>query len=409
MRGRQIGLVLIAAVVMAVAYWHVDVFAAVSGPSANGAVPNATGSSAVAKLPSDVPQPSLAGKGPPALTVKTAIATAGTLHFHRQTVGWLASPASINLTSPQQGIVAELVAKEGDVLKKGDLVAKLDDRVAQSAVGKDRAQLEKDQVLLGQATQNLSRAQTLVSKGAGTQQAMDDAKAAQGTAASTIDLDNASLAADQVALSNTEVRAPFEGRVGAYQVAVGSLIQPGGSIATITQMSPLQAKFSLPEGDLTAVRKAIGNGQASITVAPTTSSSSAVAGTIDFIDSVVDQASGTFKARATISNGDLALWPGESVTVVADLSETPGVAMVPIQAVQPTTSGSVVYVVTTDQTIEVRPVTVAGTEGDQAGIAAGLKSGEHVVIEGQVALAKGTKVAEAPGPFADSLPSKGVK
>jgi multidrug efflux system membrane fusion protein len=408
MRSRQIGLVLIVGAVIALAYWHVDVLAAVSDPKAPG-VPNATGSSALAKLPSDASQPNLAGKGPPALTVKTAIATAGSLHFHRQTVGWLASPASINLTSPlQQGIVAELVAKEGDVLKKGDLVAKLDDRVAQSVVGKDRAQLEKDQVLLNQATQNLSRAQTLASKGAGTQQAMDDAQAAQRTAASTIDLDNASLAADQVALSNTEIRAPFEGRLGAYQVAIGSLIQPGGAIATITQMSPLQAKFSLPEGDLTAVRKAIGNGQASITVAPTASSSDAVAGTIDFIDSVVDEASGTFKARATISNGDLSFWPGESVAVVADLNETPGVAMVPIQAVQPTTSGSVVYVVTKDQTIDVRPVTVAGTEGDLAGIATGLKSGEHVVIEGQMALAKGTKVAEAPGPVADSLPSKGV-
>ena len=83
--------------------------------------------------------------------------------------------------------------------------------------------------------------------------------------------------------------------------------------------------------------------------------------------------------------------------------------MVPIQAVQPTASGSVVYVVTKDQVIDVRPVTVAGTDGDQAGIAAGLKPGERVVVEGQIALSKGTKVTEAPRPLADSLPSAGTK
>ena len=396
MRVRQVGLVLIVGALAIASYWRADVLAALSGASAPSvAVSDPTKSPALGKQQLSGGQSTSAASGPPSPTVKTAIATLGTLRIQRQTIGWLASPASVSLTSTLQGIVTELVAKEGQNLKKGDIIAKLDDRVAQSAVAKDRAQIERDQVLLAQAALNLSRAQTLVSKGAGTQQTSDDAQAAQKTAAATIDVDNAALAADQVTLSNTEIRAPFGGRLGSFQVAVGSLVQPSGAIVVITQMSPLQVKFSVPEGDLSLVQKTVQTGAASIRISPTAYPSAAVIGSIDFIDSVIDQASGTFKSRATIPNGDLTFWPGESVTVAVDLTSTPGVVMVPTQAVQPTSSGSVVYVVVTNQTIDVRKVTVAGADGAQTGLAAGLNVGEHVVVEGQISLTQGTKVFEA--------------
>ena len=408
MRVRQVGLVLIASTLLVAGYWHADVFAALSGASAPSVAVSApakspTKSPPVGKQPLSSGQSTSAASGPPSPTVKTAIATLGTLRIQRQTIGWLASPASVSLTSTLQGIVTELVAKEGQDIKKGDVIAKLDDRAAQSVVAKDRAQIERDQVLLAQAVQNLSRAQILVGKGAGTQQTSDDAQTAQKAAAATIDVDNGALAADQVTLSNTVIVAPFDGRLGAFQVAVGSLVQPSGAIVVITQMSPLQVKFSVPESDLVPVRKAIQNGAASILVSPTAYSSDAIGGSIDFIDSVIDQASGTFKARATIPNGDLTLWPGESVTVAVDLTSTPGVVMVPTQAVQPTSSGSVVYVVAVDHTIDVRQVTVAGEDGDQTAITAGLKVGEHVVVEGQIALTQGTKVAEASGSGSPSI------
>src|ERR1700690_421922 len=121
MRSHSVGLMVIAALSLAAAYWHTDVLAAVSNAGPAGA-PTVSRVSSPANRRADAPLPNPAAKGPPALTVKTGVATAGSLHFHRQTVGWLVSPASINLTSPLQGLVAELVAKEGDVLKKGDLV-----------------------------------------------------------------------------------------------------------------------------------------------------------------------------------------------------------------------------------------------------------------------------------------------
>jgi membrane fusion protein, multidrug efflux system len=396
MRIRQLGLVLVVGAAVIAGYWHAEVLAALSGASAPGAAPSASDRSGTGgKSPPNGGQAGSTGRGSAPPSVKTAIAALGSLHNRRQTIGWLASPASVNLTSPQQGIVTELVAKEGTNLRGGDLIARFDDRTAQSSVAKDRAQLERDQFLHAQAVENVTRAQTLFSKSAGTQQVVDLAQAAEKNAAAAIDLDDAALAADQVTLSNTEIRAPFDGRLGAFLVSIGTLVQPTGAIVAITQMSPLQVKFSVPEGDLLLVRKAIQNGEASIHVSPTAYSSDAVTGSIDFIDSVIDQASGTFKARATIPNADLTLWPGESATVVVDLAATPDLVMVPTQAVQPTSSGSVVYVVAANQTIDVRQVTVAGIDADQTGIAAGLKPGDHVIVEGQMALAQGAKVTEA--------------
>jgi multidrug efflux system membrane fusion protein len=389
---RRVALVLAFCTIVGVGYWRADLLNFLSRAGIVFASPGAATPGKVSESSSQQNNPA---KAAPPVFVKTAIASVGSLHIQRQAIGWLVSPASVNLTSPQQGTIVELVAKEGANLRRGDLIAKLDDRSSQSAVAKDRAQLTRDQALLTQAELNLSRAQILFSKGMGAQQARDDAKAAQQTAAATIDIDNAALATDLVNVSNAEIRAPFDGRIGAFQVAVGNLVLPGGAIVAITQMSPLQVKFSLPETDLPSLRQAQQNGGASVQVGPTAFAADLVAGSVDFVDSVIDQSSGTFKARATIPNADLALWPGQSVTVVVALDLKPGLALVPTQAIQPTSSGSVVYVIGPDQTVDVRAVTVAGADADKTGIAAGLKPGEHVVVEGQMALGQGTRVEEA--------------
>jgi multidrug efflux pump subunit AcrA (membrane-fusion protein) len=198
---RRVALVLAFCAIVGVGYWRADLLNFLSRAGIVFASPGAATPGKVSESSSQQNNPA---KAAPPVFVKTAIASVGSLHIQRQAIGWLVSPASVNLTSPQQGTIVELVAKEGANLRRGDLIAKLDDRSSQSAVAKDRAQLTRDQALLTQAELNLSRAQILFSKGMGAQQARDDAKAAQQTAAATIDIDNAALATDLVNVSNAE-------------------------------------------------------------------------------------------------------------------------------------------------------------------------------------------------------------
>jgi multidrug efflux system membrane fusion protein len=119
-----------------------------------------------------------------------------------------------------------------------------------------------------------------------------------------------------------------------------------------------------------------------------------VAGKIDFIDSAIDLGSGTFKARATVANDALLLWPGESVAITVNLGPTNRLVLVPDQAVQAAASGFQVFVVKPDETIDVRTVTLDLSAGGLTGISTGLQAGEHVVTEGQIRLTQGMKVAE---------------
>jgi multidrug efflux system membrane fusion protein len=333
---------------------------------------------------------------PPSRTVVTAVAVTGTLPVTRQTVGWIASPALISLTSTQAGDIAQLVGMEGKDVKKGDLIAKLDDRIALAAVTRDAAQIQLDQATQDHADLYASRMKTLADQGSGTKQAYGDAAALAKIAAATVAVDKATLAADQIALSNTEIRAPFDGRLGAFQVALGSLIQPNAAIATLTQMNPLQASFSLPQADLQPLQASIRNGTVPVNAVPTTSTTSTVPGQLDFIDSTIDLGSGTFKARATLANDALALWPGESVAITVDLGATAPQVLVPAQAVQAGASGFQLYVLKQDQTVDVRDVTLGLSAGGQTAISAGLQAGEHVITEGQIRLTQGMKVAETP-------------
>ncbi|MEO5757088.1 MAG: efflux RND transporter periplasmic adaptor subunit, partial [Mesorhizobium sp.] len=262
--------------------------------------------------------------------------------------------------------------------------------------------LAKDQALLASSASDLQRAKDLVAKQAGTQQTYDQAVAAQKAAAATVDADKATLDADAVQLGFATIKAPIAGRLGAVSVAVGDLVtlSNGNSstatpLVTITQMDPLQVNFNLPESNLALLHKALANPQqGAVTLATDGSPTPVGKGTLDFVDSSVDTASGTIATRASVPNSDLSLWPGQYVNVVLDAGTMPQMTSVPTVAVQPSQKGPFVYVVKTDNTVEMRPVQVALTEGANSAISQGLKSGEKVVVEGQTKLKNGSAVHE---------------
>lgn len=341
------------------------------------------------------------GNGPRPASIVSATATTADFPIRRYAIGFVSSPAVVNINARVSSQIVSIDVKDGQMVKAGDILFSLDDRALKAQLAKDQATLAKDQALLASAAADLQRAKDLVAKQAGTQQTYDQAVAAQKAAAATADADRATIDADTVQLSYATIKAPIAGRLGAVSVAVGDLVTTSNGsststpLVTITQVDPLQVNFNLPESNLALLHKALANPQqGAVTLTKDGDPTPIGKGTLDFVDSSVDTASGTIATRASIPNADLSLWPGQYVNVVLDAGIMPQMTSVPTVAVQPSQKGPFVYVVKPDNTVEMRPVQVAVTEGENSAISDGLKSGEKVVVEGQTRLKSGAAVHE---------------
>ncbi|MBN9044314.1 MAG: efflux RND transporter periplasmic adaptor subunit [Rhizobiales bacterium] len=338
-----------------------------------------------------------AGRGAAAVAVKVAVAKPGTLPIQRSTIGTVIAVASTAVNSPEAGNVASLAVKDGALLRKGDPIAQLDDRSIRADIGKDQAAIAKDQATLDNDRVTLARTQDLVRRGVSSSQTGDDALAAVKVAAAQLQVDQAQLAADQVALANTRITAPFDGRLGAVLVSVGAYLPAGSPVATLTQMKPVYAEFTLPETDLALIRDTMAAGtlKADVTAVSASGPGATETGIATFIDNAVDAATGTVRLRATLANESGNFWPGESLQVAVEAGQSPNLVLVPGVAVQPQENGSISYVVKSDNTVEMRPVTVLLRANGMAGVSAGLQPGEKVVTEGQGSLSNGSKVTVA--------------
>ncbi|MBZ9807612.1 MULTISPECIES: efflux RND transporter periplasmic adaptor subunit [unclassified Mesorhizobium] len=342
------------------------------------------------------------GTGARTASIISATATTADFPVRRYAIGFVSSPAVVSINARVSSQIVSIDVKDGQMVKTGDLLFSLDDRALKAQLAKDQATLAKDQALLASSNSDLQRAKDLVAKQAGTQQTYDQAVAAQKAAAATVDADKATIDADNVQLGFATITAPISGRLGAVNVAVGDLVTTSNGssststpLVTITQMDPLQVNFNLPESNLALLHKALAKPQqGAVTLTQDGDPTPIGKGTLDFVDSSVDTASGTIATRASIPNADLSLWPGQYVNVVLDAGIMPQMTSVPTVAVQPSQKGPFVYVVKPDNTVEMRPVQVALTEGQNSAISNGLKSGEKVVIEGQTRLKNGAAVHE---------------
>ena len=333
------------------------------------------------------------GSGVTAVTITSA--ELSTLPLVERTYGVVKSPAVAAINARIASQIIGVHVKDGQVVKTGDLLVTLDDRTLQAQLAKDQAVLLKDQALEASLVADLSRAQDLVKKGAGTTQAYDQALAARKAAEATVGADQAAIDADQVQLDYTRISAPIGGRLGAVQAVMGNLAGTGssGNLVTITQMMPLKVTFQLPENVLPDIRAALQTGQpVPVRVLKSGTATELESGNLDFIDSTVDPMSGTIAMSATIDNDQLSLWPGQYVDVEVNRGELANAIIVPTVAVQQGQTGSFVWLVSDDNTVTARPVTVEHSENDRSAITSGLSTGDKVVVEGQLRLKDGAKV-----------------
>ena len=296
------------------------------------------------------------------------------------------------IAAQESGIITSIEAQDGVMVKAGDLIAKLDARTAQASVDKDQATIAKDQATLVAAESALTRAKSLLNN-AGTQQTVDQAVAARDTAAADVNADKAQLASDQVLLENTQIRAPYDGRLGNVVPSPGAYVTPGTAIVTITQYNPIYVQFHMQENQLRELEEAMKAGAVPVSTVPNSSKGKSRQGTVSFFDNAVDTASGTILVKAKFDNANGAIWPGRSVNVVVHLTDNQPVIVAPTVAISPGPEGFYAYLVK-DGKVHLTPVTVERQNGGFTAIAKGLSEGDHVVVEGQVQLVDGQKVVE---------------
>ena len=299
-----------------------------------------------------------------------------------------------------EGQILAVHFSEGQDVKTGDLLFTLDTSAADIALLQAEAQLARDQAQQASAEADLKRYSELAKTGYGTAQKQEQAAASSGVL-------DAAIALAKLDQAYASIRAPIDGRTGAVPVKVGNLVKPADSapLVTITQIRPITVAFTLPERYFPALKRYQAVAPLRVKVKVPHGNEAGIVGQLSFIDNAIDSTSGTIGVKATFENPDGVLWPGAFVTVAVTVTVEADALVVPLAAVQTGQDGRFVFVVKPDSTVEVRPVKVAREADDQAVIGSGLAENETVVVEGQLRLSPGTKVAAQPAkpaPAADA-------
>lgn len=349
------------------------------------------------EAPSGTKRKSAAREASSALAVSAATAKSGELPVIERTYGLMQSPAIVPIAAQIPGQVTEVHVKDGQDVKAGDLLVTLDDRTLQAALRKDQAALLKDQAMSTSAASDLQRAKALVDKLAGTEQAYEQAVATNASDLANVSADEAAIAADQLQINFTHILAPITGRLGTVNTAVGDLVgtTSAAPMMSITAIAPLKVSFKLPENLLSKMREGLGSKSVAVRVRAGGNPDVLGTGQLDFLDSSVDNASGTIAMSSTIDNSDLKLWPGQHVDVEVEHGAVHPAAIIPTVAVEAGQSGPFVWLIKDDNTVEARPIAVTRNEGGQTAVASGIAPGDRVVVEGQLRLKAGSEVTVA--------------
>ncbi|HVZ00543.1 MAG TPA: efflux RND transporter periplasmic adaptor subunit [Dongiaceae bacterium] len=314
------------------------------------------------------------------------------------TVGRVQTQASVAVRSRIDGVISAVSIADGQEVKAGDELFRIDDREAQAALKQAQANLGRDQAQLVNAQRELARLTPLAAKNFTTKQDLDTAGTNVATLQATIAADQAAIDAAKVTLSYTIIRAPISGRIGTIALKLGSSVRAADStpLVTINQLQPILVAYSISQEDMGELQKAMAAGPVVVRARVPDSSAPVQQGTVSYVENAIDPATNTLSVKAVFPNADEFLWPSQFVNVTMIVRTDPNALVVPSVAVQISQDGPYVWVLKPDKTVEMRNVTVARQLGDETVLADGVTAGEQVVTEGQLRLEPGTKVDAAP-------------
>ena len=302
---------------------------------------------------------------------------------------------TVTVKTQISGYLMNVFYKQGEIVRKGALLAQIDPRPYQVMLEQAEAGLARDEANANNARVDLKRYQTLIEHNAIPEQQLTTQMTTVKQADATIKTDQAQIDAAKLNLAYCQITAPITGRVGLRLVDPGNYVAPGDStgLAVITQVQPITVIFTIAEDQLPAVFKRWHAGQRLKVDAYDRSMTTKIAtGYLTSIDNQIDPTTGTVKLRATFNNNDSALFPNQFVNARLLVEEKHGVTLAPTAVVQQSAQSNYVYVVKQDSTVTVRQIKTGVTEGNESEIISGLSPGEVAVMTGVDKLQEGSKV-----------------
>lgn len=333
---------------------------------------------------------------PRAVPVEVVTASLREMPVRLEALGTVTPIASVAVKARLELVITGVHFRDGATVKEGELLFTLDDRQIEAEIKRVEAVIAGAVAQQEQAERDVVRYNELIAKNATTQVTLNNAQTQVNIARALAASNRATLENLKVQLDYTKIRAPITGRISAANVKVGNLVRPADTtpLATINQMKPVYVTFGLPQRQLPDLRKAIAAETATVE-ARVPGDSRMAQGQVTMIENTVDPSTGMVLVRATMDNPDEMLWPGTLVTTHVVLRQEK-VVVLPSQAVQVGQSGPYVFVVE-NGVARVRPVTVERTGDMQSIISGGLGGGETVVLDGQLSLVDGARVAPRDG------------
>jgi len=312
-----------------------------------------------------------------------------------QAIGTVIAASTVAVHAQITGELTSVEFKEGDEVRQGQVLFTLDKRPYEAALQQVEAQLQKDIAQAANARAQSLRYQDLQQRGIATREQVDQMTTQAAALDATVAADRANVEAAKVQLDYATIEAPISGRTGLLQVHRGNLVRANDTtpIVTINRVTPVYVTFSIPESMLPEFKHYMAAGTIHVEARAPNDPAPPSIGRIDFIDIAVDATTGTIKAKGTFLNEDRRLTPGQFVNVTVTLTTDPNATVIPTLAVQTGQQGNYVYVIKSDKTVELRPVTIARTHGDDSIIRTGLTPGETIVTDGQLRLVPGSRVS----------------
>jgi len=350
------------------------------------------------RQPWKISQASLPPGGPLMQSVQSvALGTAekGNIPIILNSLGTVTSLASVTMKSQISGYLTAIHFREGQMVKKGDLLAEIDSRTYEAQLAQYQGTLEKDQALLDNARLDLERYRRLIKLDSTSKQTLDTQAATVRQYEGTVRADQAEVDTQKLNLTYCRIVSPVDGRIGLRQVDVGTYVTASDTdgIVVVTQLAPISVVFTLPESSLRPLMKRLQTGaRINVIAYDQTNTEKLAEGTLEAVDNKIDTTTGTVKLRAQFANADQSLFPNQFVNIALLLDTLQDVVTAPTTAVQTGTPGTFVYLANADNTVSLRKVTIGASAAGRIAVLSGLKEGDKVVVDGADHLNDGAKI-----------------
>ena len=328
------------------------------------------------------------------IPVQTALAQRSDVPVYLQGIGTVQAFYTATMTARVDGELESVHFTEGQMVKKGQLLAQIDPRPYRAALNQAMATEQKDAAQLQSAKGDLGRYEQLEPQHLSSKQQVDDQRALVAQITAQVQIDQAAIDNARTQLDYTTINAPFDGRTGIRLVDPGNNVRSTDTmgIVVVTQMQPISVVFTLPEDALERIQQALAAGPVSVTAFSQDGTTVLDTGTLTVLDNQIDASTGTMRLKATFPNARNRLWPGEFVNARVLTAREHDVVTLPNEAVQNGPNGPFTYVVNANSTVEVRPLKLGEQSGDLTVVRDGLSAGERVVTSNQFRLEPGARV-----------------